>query len=226
MLKNLFFLIIGVVGFDLSNASEVPQEENQAILEEDYQKLSQALENTLNGVVAAITAIEGNVDRQKLEGIIANLNQKLDVETIFYGINSETPGFNDAKRQVQEFTSNVKVLLIQSIKDIAGIQGAKQKYGEKQELRSWIDALNDLENKTKAELNQGKNFLEVTFSYAWANFIAISPQATAEEKQVYKNIATAKEQETTNSLKALQKAASERNHAFKKANDERRRMFN
>ncbi|AIL13261.1 hypothetical protein IM40_06760 [Candidatus Paracaedimonas acanthamoebae] len=67
-----------------------------------------------------------------------------------------------------------------------GIQGAKRQFGEKPEFKSWINALDILENKTKSELHHGKDFLEAVFAYAKANFITTSAQATVKEKQTFK----------------------------------------
>ncbi|AIL13262.1 hypothetical protein IM40_06765 [Candidatus Paracaedimonas acanthamoebae] len=108
MLKNLFFFIMSVVISGLSNAEAVNLPTNNAgkalksaVLEEDYQKLSHVLDSTLNGVIAAITVVEQSVDRQKLEGALANLNERLDITAIFSGINLGTPGLNEAKNNVK-----------------------------------------------------------------------------------------------------------------------------
>lgn len=204
---------------------EASQVLKSAVLQEDYKKLSEALQSTLSEVVTSITIVEQSIDQQKLEGTLTTLNQKLEAETIFSGINLGIPGLNEAKQHVKIFIDNIKVTLTQSIKDIVGIQGAKRKFGEKPEFNPWIMALDDLEKKTKAELHQGKNFLEVVFAYAEANFIATSPQATAEEKQAYQSIASAKEHEITHFSEVLQNAAIEKNQAFKVANEERAKLM-
>ncbi|MBN9412503.1 MAG: hypothetical protein J0H12_01055 [Candidatus Paracaedimonas acanthamoebae] len=232
MLKKIFFFILGFfvsVGNQVFAVSGLPTEASQtlksAVLEEDYRKLNQALQGTLNEIVTAIAVVEQSVDQQKLEGTLTTLNQKLEAEIIFSGINLGTPGLKEAKQHVKIFVDNIKVTLTQAIKDIVGIQGAKRKFGEKPEFKPWIIALDDLEKKTKAELQQGKNFLEVVFAYAEANFIATSPQATAEEKQAYQSIASAKEHEIAYFSDALQKAAIERNQAFTVANEERAKLM-
>jgi hypothetical protein len=62
--------------------------------------------------------------------------------------------------------------------------------------------------------------LETAFSYIRAKFVATSPQASAEEKQSFEDIANAKEQELFHFSQVLKKAAVERNNAFIKARDE------
>ncbi len=62
--------------------------------------------------------------------------------------------------------------------------------------------------------------METAFSYIRAKFVATSPQASAEEKQSFEDIANAKEQELFHFSQVLKKAAVERNNAFIKARDE------
>jgi transcriptional/translational regulatory protein YebC/TACO1 len=122
MLKSYIFLSLCLIIIKTNEANSIVSTQDHtkkalksAVLEEDYQQLNHIIDSTLNSITVAITTVEQSTDRQKLIAVLEELNEVLNIESKFLGINLGTPGFNEAKNSLKEFVNTIKDILTQSI---------------------------------------------------------------------------------------------------------------
>jgi chlorite dismutase len=141
VLKNYIFLSLCLITIETNKANGIVSTQDHtekalksAVLEKDYQQLTHIIDSTLNSITIAITTVEQSTDRQKLLDVLGNLNEILNIESKFFGINLGTPGLSEAKNSLTEFVNTIKDILTQSIQTILGIQTAKGKFNTKPNL--------------------------------------------------------------------------------------------